>query len=154
MVYQHLKPIEILLVEDNRGDAFLMVEVLGESSIDNIVHVVVDGEEALDYLHHRGMHTGAHRPDLIFLDLNLPKRDGRDVLAEIKADEDLKLIPVVVLTTSESEQDVVKCYHLGANCYVIKPMGLEELFEVVKRIEAFWFSIVRLPARKAIGRKP
>ncbi|MDQ7825132.1 MAG: response regulator [Candidatus Eremiobacteraeota bacterium] len=147
----HVRPIEILLVEDNAGDADLTREALDTSKMHNRLHVVTDGVEAMDFLHRRGKHGGAPRPDLVLLDLNLPKKDGREVLAEIKADNDLKCIPVVILTTSREEQDVLKSYNLHANCYISKPIDFAQFMVIVKSIEDFWFTIVRLPAN---GMKP
>ena len=138
-------PIEILLVEDNPGDVRLTREILTETKVRNNLHVVSDGVEAMDFLRRSGKHRDAIRPDLILLDLNLPKKDGRQVLAEIKEDEDLKRIPVVVLTTSKAEEDVVRSYDLHANCYIAKPVDLEQFIAVVKAIEGFWLTIVRLP---------
>ena len=139
------KPIEILLVEDNPGDVRLIKEALKEGKVRNTLHVVYDGVEAITFLRKQGEYSGIPRPDLILLDLNLPKKDGREVLAEIKADEDLKRIPVVVLTTSQSEIDILKSYNLHANCYVTKPVDLEQFLEVVKSIEDFWLTVVKLP---------
>jgi CheY-like chemotaxis protein len=138
-------PIEILLVEDNPGDVRLIREALKEGKVRNILHVVCDGVEAIAFLRRQGEYSGFPRPDLILLDLNLPKKDGREVLAEIKADEDLKRIPVVVLTTSQSEIDILKSYNLHANCYITKPVDLEQFLEVVKSIEGFWLTVVKLP---------
>jgi two-component system response regulator len=138
-------PIEILLVEDNAGDVRLTREALKDAKVLNTLHVARDGEEAMDYLYHKGKYADAPRPDLILLDLNLPRKDGREVLAEIKADEDLKRIPVVILTTSKSEEDVLKVYNLHANCYVTKPLDLDQFIRVVQAIEDFWFTVVRLP---------
>jgi chemotaxis family two-component system response regulator Rcp1 len=137
--------VEILLVEDNPGDVRLTLEALREGKMRNNLSVVEDGVEALAFLCREGKHVGAPRPDLIFLDLNLPKMDGREVLAQIKADENLKSIPVVVLTTSKAEEDIIKTYNLHANCYVTKPVDLEQFIKVVKLIEDFWFTIVKLP---------
>ena len=138
--------IEILLVEDNPGDVRLTRQAVKDGKIRNRLHVAGDGVEALAYLRREGAYADAPRPDLILLDLNLPKKDGREVLAEIKADEQLKQIPVVVLTTSSSEQDILKTYGLHANCYVTKPVDLEQFIEVVQAIESFWFTIVKLPS--------
>ena len=138
-------PIDILLVEDNPGDVRLTVEALKEARVLNVLSVARDGVDALDFLRQEGSHADAPRPDLILLDLNLPKKDGREVLAEIKADESLKRIPVVVLTTSRAEQDIVKSYDLHANCYITKPVDLEQFIEVVQSIEDFWLTIVKLP---------
>ena len=139
------KPVEILLVEDNPGDVDLTMEALENSKIRNTVSVAGDGEEAMAFLRRTGKHTAAPRPDLILLDLNLPKKDGREVLAEIKADEDLKRIPVVILTTSQAEEDILRSYNLHANCYITKPIDLHQFLHVVKAIEDFWLTIVRLP---------
>jgi chemotaxis family two-component system response regulator Rcp1 len=138
-------PIEILLVEDNPADVRLMVEILKETKVRNTLTIVGDGIEALDLLRRTGRYTHAVRPKLILLDLNLPKKDGRQVLAEIKADPDLKRIPVVILTSSKAEEDIVKSYNLYANCYVTKPVDLEQFVKVVKSIENFWLTIVKLP---------
>ena len=139
------RPIEILLVEDNPGDVRLTVEGLKESKVRNNLHVARDGVEAMEFLQRQGQHTSAVRPDLILLDLNLPRMDGREVLAEIKSDPKLKTIPVVVLTTSRAEHDVLRSYELQANCYITKPVDLEQFITVVKSIEDFWFTIVTLP---------
>jgi len=139
------QPIEILLVEDNPGDVRLTVEGLKESKVRNNLHVARDGVEAMEFLQRQGQHTSAVRPDLILLDLNLPRMDGREVLAEIKSDPKLKTIPVVVLTTSRAEHDVLRSYELQANCYITKPVDLEQFITVVKSIEDFWFTIVTLP---------
>jgi chemotaxis family two-component system response regulator Rcp1 len=137
--------IEILLVEDNPGDIRLTKEALKEGKVRNSLNVVMDGEEAMAFLRKEGEFTGAPRPDLILLDLNLPKKDGREVLAEIKDDDDLKSIPVVVLTTSQAEEDIARTYDLHANCYITKPVDLEQFLNVVHSIEEFWLSIVKLP---------
>ena len=139
------RPIDILLVEDNPGDVRLTVEGLKESKVRNNLHVARDGVEAMEFLRREGQHTGAVRPDLILLDLNLPRMDGREVLLEIKSDAKLKTIPVVVLTTSRAEHDVLRSYELQANCYITKPVDLEQFITVVKSIEDFWFTIVTLP---------
>ena len=138
-------PFQILLVEDNPGDVDLTREALHESKVHTRMSVVNDGDEALAFLRHQGAHADAPRPDLILLDLNLPRKDGREVLAEIKADPALMRIPVVVLTTSRAEQDIVRSYNLHANAYVTKPVDLDQFVTVVKSIEDFWFTIVRLP---------
>ena len=140
-----VKPIEILLVEDNPGDADLAREALEGSKFHNILNVVDDGEKAMAYLRRDGLYTEVSRPDLILLDLNIPKKDGRQVLAEIKEDDNLKRIPVVILTTSRAEEDVIKSYNLHANCFIIKPIDLHQFLNVVKAIEDFWLSIVVLP---------
>jgi len=142
------KPIEILLVEDNPGDVRLTREALEDGKVCNNMCVVNDGVEALAYLRGEGKYASAPHPDLILLDLNLPKKDGREVLAEIKADEVLKRIPVVVLTTSQAEQDILKAYDLHANCYITKPVDLDQFIMVVKSIEDFWLTIVKLPRRE------
>lgn len=143
-----MKPIEILLVEDNPGDADLAREALEGSKLINQLHVVDDGEKAMQFLHRQPPYADAPRPDVILLDLNLPKKDGREVLAEIKADPALRQIPVVILTTSRAEEDVLKSYELHANCYITKPINLERFMEVVKSIEDFWLSIVVLPPHR------
>ena len=139
------RPIEILLVEDNPGDVRLTIEALRESKVRNHLSVARDGVEALAFLRSEGAHAEAIRPDLILLDLNLPRKDGREVLAEVKADPDLKTIPVVILTTSRAEQDVLRSYELQANCYISKPVDLDQFITVVKSIEDFWLTIVTLP---------
>jgi len=139
------KPVEILLVEDNPGDALLIQEALEDIKIANEVHHVKDGVEAMNFLRQKGPYAKQARPDLVLLDLNLPKKDGREVLAEIKADDKLRRIPVVVLTISKSEEDILKTYNLHANCYITKPLDLEQFIKVVKSIENFWLTIVQLP---------
>ncbi|UCE17892.1 MAG: response regulator [Gemmatimonadota bacterium] len=139
------KPIEILLVEDNPGDVRLTLEALKENKVSNNLHVASDGVEAMRFLGRDGEYSNSPRPDLILLDLNLPKKDGREVLAEIKEDTHLRRIPVVVLTTSQAEEDIAKAYDLYANCYVTKPVDLEKFITVVKSIEDFWVTIVKLP---------
>jgi CheY-like chemotaxis protein len=141
-----IRAVEILLVEDSPSDADLTVEALGDGKVLNNLHWVEDGVEALAFLRRQGKYSDAPRPDLILLDLNLPKKDGRQVLAEIKVDPQLKLIPVVVLTTSAAERDIVKTYELNANCYVTKPLDLEQFIAVVKLIEMFWLAVVKLPS--------
>ena len=138
--------IDILLVEDNPADIRLTQETFKEAKVRNRLSVVEDGFAAMDFLQRRGKYIDAPQPDLILLDLNLPKKDGRQVLEEIKQDPDLKRIPVVILTTSQAEEDIIKTYDLHANCYVKKPVGLEEFITIVKNIESFWLSIVKLPA--------
>ena len=137
--------IEILLVEDNPGDARLTLEAFKEAKVVNRLTVVTDGVEALAYLRREGRYSAADAPDLILLDLNLPRMDGRQVLAEIKADADLMRIPVVVLTTSASQDDVARAYGSHANCYITKPVDLDQFLRVVQSIESFWLSLVRLP---------
>jgi CheY-like chemotaxis protein len=138
-------PVEILLVEDNPGDVRLTREALKEGKVYNNLHWAKDGVEALDFLKRQGRHADAPRPDIILLDLNLPKKDGREVLAVIKSDDELKHIPVVVLTTSQAEEDVLKSYSLHANCYVTKPVDLEKFIQVVHSIDRFWLTVVTLP---------
>lgn len=140
------RPIEILLVEDNLGDARLTEEALKEGKVRNNLHHARDGVEAMEFLRRKGPHENAPRPDLVLLDLNLPRKDGREVLGEMKEDPDLRLIPVVVLTTSEAEQDVLRTYQLCANCYITKPVDLEKFITIVRSIEDFWLTIVRLPS--------
>jgi two-component system, chemotaxis family, response regulator Rcp1 len=138
-------PIRILMVEDNPADVRLTVEALKDGKMDNPMDVVKDGVEALAYLRQQGEYAGKPLPDLILLDLNLPRMDGREVLAAIKADERLRLIPVVVLTTSKAEQDILRSYRLHANCFISKPVDFEKFAEVVKVIDSFWLSVVTLP---------
>lgn len=140
-----LVPIEILLVEDSPGDARLTQEALRDSKVQNNLSVVEDGVEALAYLRREGIYAGVPRPDIILLDLNLPRKDGREVLEEIKADPELKRIPVVILTTSDDDKDILASYDLHANCYITKPVDLSRFMTIVKSIESFWFSIVKLP---------
>jgi CheY-like chemotaxis protein len=141
------KPIEILLVEDNPGDVRLTKEALKEGKVTNNLQIARDGEEAMDLLHRRGNYREAPRPDLILLDLNLPKKDGREVLAEIKTDDDLKTIPVVVLTMSKAEEDILKTYQHHANCYITKPIDMDQFLAVMKQTESFWLTVVKLPSR-------
>jgi CheY-like chemotaxis protein len=140
------RPIEILLVEDNPGDVRLTIEALKEGKVRNRLSVARDGVEALAFLRREGSHVEASRPDLILLDLNLPKKDGREVLAEIKVDPALRRIPVVVLTTSKAEEDILRTYDLHANCYITKPVDLDQFISVVRSIDDFWLSVVRLPS--------
>jgi chemotaxis family two-component system response regulator Rcp1 len=140
-----MKPVEILLVEDNPGDVRLTIEGLKEAKVYNNLHVARDGIEALRFLYQEGPHSDAPRPDLILLDLNLPRKDGREVLAEIKADKSLKRIPVIVLTTSQDEEDIFKTYDLHANCYITKPLDFEQFMHVVQSVEDFWLSVVTFP---------
>lgn len=140
-----IKPIRVLLIEDNPGDADLTRETLEAGKLHLEVTVAIDGVEALALLRGQAPHTAADRPDLILLDLNLPRLDGRQVLAELKQDEELRKIPVVILTSSDADTDVVKSYALGASCYVTKPIGLEAFQTIVRSIESFWFTVVRLP---------
>lgn len=139
------RPVEILLVEDNPGDVRLTRETLKDSKLLNKMSVAADGVEAMAFLRREGKHASAARPDLVLLDLNLPKKGGFEVLAEIKADEQLRRIPVVILTTSNAHPDILKTYDLHANCYITKPVNLDQFSAVVQAIEAFWFTIVKLP---------
>lgn len=139
------QPAEILLVEDNPGDVDLTLEALEEAKIRNNVHVAKDGVEAMSFLRREGPYEEAPRPDLILLDLNLPKKDGREVLKEVKEDVDLKRIPVVVLTTSEAEQDILDAYEYRANAYIVKPVDFERFFRTIQTLEDFWLTVVRLP---------
>lgn len=143
---ENSKPIEVLLIEDNPGDARLTKLALEESKVCLNLNVVQDGVEALTYLRREEQYTHAVIPDLILLDLNLPKKDGREVLADIKSDRLLRRIPVVVLTTSQAEEDVVKAYNLFANCYITKPVDFDRFVKIVQSIEEFWFTIVKLPS--------
>jgi CheY-like chemotaxis protein len=147
-INEEARPIEILLVEDNPGDMRLTKEALKEGKVYNNLHWVKDGVDALEFLRREGKHAQAPRPDIILLDLNLPKKDGREVLSVIKNDDQLKHIPVVVLTTSKAEEDVVRSYNLHANCYVTKPVDLEKFISVVHAIDRFWLTVVTLPPTK------
>ena len=139
--------IHILLVDDDPGDVRLTLEALKRSKLYSSIDDVENGEEALAYLRKEGKYAGARRPDLILLDLNMPRKDGRETLAEIKADPDLHRIPVVVLTTSSAESDVLKSYNLGANCYITKPVDLTQFMQVIQETESFWFAVVKLPPK-------
>ena len=139
------KPIEILMVEDSPGDVRLTQEALRDAKVRNNFHVARDGVEALEFLRRQGDFTNAPRPDLVLLDLNMPRMDGREVLQEIKADPELRLIPVVILTTSKAEEDIVRSYELNANCYITKPVDLDQFMNVVRSIEEFWLTVVKLP---------
>ena len=139
-------PIDILLVEDNPGDVRLTREALRDGKIYNNLYVAKDGVEAMAFLHKTGQYSRAPRPDLILLDLNLPRKDGHEVLAEVKTDESLRRIPVVILTTSQAEEDIIKTYDLHVNCYITKPVDLDQFVKIVKSIEDFWLTIVKLPA--------
>ena len=147
MIRSQSRPVEILLVEDNPADVRLIQEGFREAKVHNLVHAVTTGQDALDFLHRRESHADAARPDLILLDLNLPGIGGHEVLAEIKQDEALKAIPVVVLTSSESEGDIARAYAAHANCFISKPVDFVSLIGIVARIEDFWFSLVRFPER-------
>ncbi len=142
---EHMSPIDILLVEDNPGDVNLTVEALEDAQIANRLHVVNDGEAALSFLHREGEYAQAPHPAIILLDLNLPKKGGREVLAHIKQDPHLRRIPVVILTTSTDDEDVRRAYDLHANCYITKPVGFRQFFRMVHAIEDFWLTVVRLP---------
>lgn len=142
------RPIEILLVEDNPGDVRLTQEALREGKVRNSLSIVNDGVAAMSFLRREGAYANAPRPDIVLLDLNLPKKDGRQVLEEIKLDPDLRRIPVVVLTTSKAEEDVLRSYNLHANCYISKPVDLEQFLGVVRSIEDFWLCIVKLPSER------
>jgi CheY-like chemotaxis protein len=146
-VEQIIRPIEILLVEDNPADVRLTMETIKDYKVKNRLEVVGNGVDAMDFLRRKGKFADKTRPDLILLDLNLPGKDGREVLAEIKVDPDLSRIPVVVLTSSEAEQDIIKAYNLHVNCYITKPVGLTQFVKVVKSIEDFWLTIVKLPKK-------
>ncbi|MGO9015014.1 MAG: response regulator [Dissulfurispiraceae bacterium] len=139
------KPIDILLVEDNPGDVRLTQEALKEAKVRNDLYVVNDGVEAMAFLRKQGVYKGVPRPDMILLDLNLPKKNGHEVLTEIKSDDDLKRIPVVMLTISKAEEDIIKSYNLYANCFITKPVDLDQFLTVVKSIEDFWLTVVKLP---------
>jgi len=142
---KNLKPIEILMVDDNLSDIRLTHEAFKDSKLRNNVHEVYDGTEAMAFLRKEGKYALAPRPDIILLDLNMPKKDGHEVLEEIKSDPDLKSIPVVILTVSQAEEDILKSYDLYANCYITKPVDLDQFIKVVKSLENFWFTIVKLP---------
>ncbi len=141
------RPIQILMVEDNPDDIELTMEALKDAKVGNILNVVKDGEEALAYLRGEGRFQGSSRPDLILLDLNMPKKDGREVLKEIKSHPSLKRIPVVILTTSQAEEDILNTYDLHANCYITKPVDFSQFLKVVRSIEDFWLTVVKLPPR-------
>ncbi len=147
-----VRPIDILLVEDNPADVRLTREALQEAKVLNALHVVEDGVEALEFLHKEGRYVESPSPDLILLDLNLPKKDGREVLAEIKQNEKWKVIPVVVLTTSRAEEDIVRSYNLHANAYVTKPVDLRQFLEAIRVIEEFWLAVVTLPPAARLSR--
>lgn len=146
--FSAVRPIEILLVEDNAGDARLTREALREGRVHNRLHYARDGVEALAFMRREGPYVDVPTPDLILLDLNLPRKDGREVLAELKDDPRLRLVPVVVLTTSEAEQDILKTYELHANCYITKPVDLDKFLEIIRMIEQFWLAVVKLPTRQ------
>jgi CheY-like chemotaxis protein len=139
--------IDILVVEDNPGDARLIREILNENKLYSSLNIVNDGVEAMAFLNNEGKFSSAPKPELIILDLNLPRKDGREVLAEVKAHEELKHIPIVIMTISQAEEDILKTYKLHANCYITKPIDLTEFIKVIKSIEDFWFSVVKLPPK-------
>jgi chemotaxis family two-component system response regulator Rcp1 len=141
------KPVEILLVEDSPSDAALTIEALEAGKVANKLTLVEDGVEAMEFLRRSGKYAKASRPDLIMLDLNLPRKDGREVLVEIKSDPDLKVIPIIVLTTSHSDKDILQSYQLNANCYITKPVDFTQFIDVVKSIEKFWLTVVTLPQK-------
>ncbi|WP_049569353.1 response regulator [Nonomuraea sp. SBT364] len=141
------RPIEVLLVEDDQGDILLTREAFELNKVSNRLHVVNDGEQAMDFLRRRGAHAGMPRPDLILLDLNLPRKSGLEVLEEVKLDEDLRTIPVVVLTTSEAEEDILLSYKLHANAYVAKPVDFQQFIRVVRQIDNFFVTVVKLPTQ-------
>ena len=143
-----VQPITVLLVEDDPGDELMTREAFEHNKVGNTLHVVRDGAEALDYLYRRGDHPDAPRPDLVLLDLNLPKRDGREVLEEIKTDPELASIPVVVLTTSSAEEDILRSYKLHANAYVTKPVDFDQFIKAIRQIDDFFVTVVRLPTRR------
>ncbi len=147
MKKEYGKIIDILLVEDNPGDVELVKEALADGKMRNEMYVASDGVEAMKFLKRQDQYSGVECPDLILLDLNLPKKSGREVLQEIKSDPDLKFIPVVILTSSKAEEDVIKSYNLHANCYITKPVDFEQFMKVVKSIEDFWLTVVKLPCR-------
>jgi CheY-like chemotaxis protein len=140
-----IRPIEILLVEDSPSDAEFTSEALKEAKVRNHLSIVEDGVQAMEFLRRQGRYSNAPRPDLIMLDLNLPRKDGREVLAELKADDNLRMIPVVVLTTSRAEEDIIRAYKLHANCYITKPVDFQQFLTVVRSIESFWLFVVTLP---------
>ncbi|MCX7008392.1 MAG: response regulator [Kiritimatiellaeota bacterium] len=141
----YIRPIEILLVEDNPGDVRLTQEAARETKVHNNMHIVSNGLDAMAFLHHEGRYASVPRPDLILLDLNMPGMDGREVLRLVKSDESLRRIPVVIITSSQAEEDILRAYDLQASCYVTKPVDLDQFIKVVKNIENFWLTIVKLP---------
>jgi two-component system, chemotaxis family, response regulator Rcp1 len=154
MTMKNINHVDILLVEDSPADVLITREAFAEFRVMNTLHVVEDGVEALAFLNQEGKYASFPRPDLILLDLNLPRKNGREVLAEIKADPRFKSIPVVILTTSHSEKDVLQAYDQHANCYIVKPVGFDNFVEAVKTIRQFWFSVVTLPPEEANGQNP
>lgn len=151
-MHDSIEPFEILLVEDNPGDVFLTQEAFREGRLAHRLSVVEDGEEAMRFLRREGKHGNAPHPDLILLDLNLPKKDGRELLGEVKMDPELRQIPVIVLTTSKAEQDVARAYKLHANCYLTKPIQMDDFLKTIRSVEEFWLSVVRLPSKDSYGR--
>lgn len=149
-----MQPFEILLVEDNPGDVFLTQEAFREGRLAYRLSVVEDGEEAMRFLRRQGKHSNAPLPDLILLDLNLPKKDGRELLGEVKEDPDLRQIPVIVLTTSAAEQDIARAYKLHANCYLTKPIQMDDFLKTIRSVEDFWLSVVRLPSKEPNSKFP
>ena len=152
MITKSIRPVEILLVEDSPADVLMTREAFEQARLVNTLHVVDDGEQALAFLRQEGMYASSPRPDLILLDLNLPRKNGVEVLAEIKSDPQLQTIPVVILTTSHTEQDILSSYDLHANCYIVKPVGFEKFFKAVQSIQDFWFSVVTLPTEVSDGK--
>ncbi len=149
-----VKLIDILVVEDNEGDARLIREILKENNIFNSIYMARDGVEAMDFLHNKGKYKNAPKPDLIILDLNLPRKDGREVLTELKADKTLKHIPIVIMTISQAEEDILRSYNLHANCFITKPIDLNQFIKIVRSIEDFWFSVVKLPPKSNFNSVP
>lgn len=147
MADANIKIFDILVVEDNPGDARLTREVLNESNIPSCLYIVNDGVEAMEFLRNKGRFKDSPKPDLIIMDLNLPRKDGRELLAEVKDDENLKYIPIVIMTISQAEEDILKSYKLHANCFITKPIDLNEFIKVIKSVEEFWFTIVKLPPK-------
>ena len=145
---ENLSVVDVLLVEDDPGDVVLIKEAFEFNKVHNALHIVSDGVEALDFLYRRNEHESAPRPDLVLLDLNLPRKDGREVLEEVKADKDLRTIPIVVLTTSEAEEDILRSYDLHANAYVTKPVDFDRFIEVVRLIDDFFVTVVKLPSHE------
>lgn len=149
-VNSRIDVMQILLVEDNPGDIRLTQEAMKEGPFRHELHVVKDGVDAIDFVRKAGKHTLAPTPDIILLDLNLPRKDGREVLAVLKDDDNLKLIPVVILTTSDADQDILKSYALHANCFITKPVDLDQFIYIIRQLEIFWFTVVQLPGRRSI----
>ena len=152
MTTKPIRPVEILLVEDSPADVLMTREAFEQARLVNTLHVVDDGEQALAFLRQEGMYASSPRPDLILLDLNLPRKNGVEVLEEMKSDHQLQSIPVVILTTSHTEQDILSSYDLHANCYIVKPVGFEKFFKAIQSIQDFWFSVVTLPTEVSDGK--